>query len=387
MSAMLVMSGCSSDSSGSPRPALDDWRALSDGPRPVLRVAAWNIETVGAEGSEQYLAAASVLARIDVDVVGIAEVSSTADEANLQALALATGYSEVVVSTPLPGAGLRNAFLSRVPIDQSVIHTSPSLSGDLVANDLTRNIPQIHIDSPGDRADLTLLMVHWKSGGSNGDEVRRVIESIRVEQAIAPLDPSRDAYIIMGDLNEEISDLPLSPPQFDVLPPIGSASYTLGVDLLEEFPGLFNDPFVRLTDPFGPAATIVGAQQLDGSWATFPSSGRRLDYVLVSPRLQWMNPQTEVYSSEHDDLLGGLPKAGAPLTASTSVRAADHLPVVIDVPLPPGQCEDTDPCDDLNACTLDSCELDGYCSSQPVADGTPCMDAGSATCQAGMCVL
>ncbi len=46
-------------------------------------------------------------------------------------------------------------------------------------------------------------------------------------------------------------------------------------------------------------------------------------------------------------------------------------------------------CDDANACTTDTCELDGTCANQPVADGLPCEDAdacnGAESCIAGEC--
>lgn len=49
-------------------------------------------------------------------------------------------------------------------------------------------------------------------------------------------------------------------------------------------------------------------------------------------------------------------------------------------------------CDDSNACTLDACDSAQGCSSAPVADGTPCEDAGCSgascparSCQSGSC--
>jgi hypothetical protein len=66
---------------------------------------------------------------------------------------------------------------------------------------------------------------------------------------------------------------------------------------------------------------------------TFISSGRRLDYIFVSTDF-WASPQglpaAEVYNSAQDDGVGGLPKLGSPLPASTSSSASDHYAIFAD---------------------------------------------------------
>ncbi len=50
-----------------------------------IRIATWNIETVGTDGSTEYAAALEVLGRIGAGVVAVNEVASSADTANLEA--------------------------------------------------------------------------------------------------------------------------------------------------------------------------------------------------------------------------------------------------------------------------------------------------------------
>ena len=298
----------------------------------AVRVATWNIQSVGTAGSTQYEAALAILNRIGADVVAINEVSSNADIANFQNLAAAAGYAHTVVPSSNPFGSLRNAFMSTFPILQGVVHSSASLSGDASANDITRLIVEIRVDVPGNSKDLTLVVQHWKSGTGNDDEFRRAGESFRVSQVVAPLDPLTDAFVITGDVNEEIDSVPRSPNPFTSLPSGLPGSFTLGADLVVELvgPGIDNDPFLYLEQH----ALTLDTFQLDGSDATRPASGRRLDYILLSPVLTSVIPTTEVYDSADEGLPGGLPKFGPPLPLTTSADASDHLLVFADLTVP-----------------------------------------------------
>ena len=123
-----------------------------------FRVATWNLESVGAPGTQQYLAALAILDRIGADVVAINEVASTADVPNLLSLAADAGYPHVAIpDTPPPFGAMRNAFISRQPfLTGPVINTSPSLSGDPTANDITRRVVEIVVEVPGGARPLTL---------------------------------------------------------------------------------------------------------------------------------------------------------------------------------------------------------------------------------------
>lgn len=301
-----------------------------------VRVATWNVEAVGSPGSVEYDATLAVLERIGADVVGINEVSSTADTANFEQLALDAGYPYTAFPSGGPFGSLRNAFLSRFPFAVAPeIHTSQSLSGDASANDITRRIVELTIDVPGATQDLVLVIQHWKSGTGNDDEFRRAVESYRIAQSLEGLDSSVDAFVVFGDVNEEADSTPRTPNPFSALPSGLPGSFSLGTDLqlLLAGSGIENDPFFYLVDAAGPAAELVPALQLDGSDATRPASGRRLDYVLVSSSLAPL-AVAEVYDSADEGLPGGLLKFATAPAASTSTDASDHYLVFADLVLP-----------------------------------------------------
>ena len=301
-----------------------------------VRIATWNVQAVGDPGSAEYVAALAILERIGADVVGINEVNSNADSANLAQLALDAGYPFSVVPSSGPFGSMRNAFISRFPfVESPEIHSSDSLSGDPLAKDITRRIVEVRLDLPGSTQHLTLVSDHWKSGTGNDDEFRRAVESYRVAQTLAHLDSSVDAFVVFGDVNEEVESAPRTPNPFNTLPSGLPLSFSLGPDLEAVLTGagIQNDPFFYLVDAAGLAAAPLLALQLDGSDATRPASGRRLDYIFVSPLL---GPASvaEVYDSADEGLPNGLPKLGSPPSASASTAASDHFLVFADLIVP-----------------------------------------------------
>ncbi len=304
----------------------------------TVRVATWNIETIGARGSSQYTAELAVLNRLCPDVVGINEIDGNAEIDDFHNLAADAGFSFTLVPDTNPFGTLRNGVMSKLPFLSQTIHTSAALSGDSNANDLTRLILEVVVDVPDSAVDLTLLSEHWKSGTTDNDEFRRVVESIRMTQAIPDLDRGLDAYVFMGDVNEEIAEVPRSPNPFTAVPNGMPNGWRLGSDLQSMLngPGLQNDPFAYLTDVQGPALNPLDARQKDGSRTTRDSSGRRIDYILVSGLLATFNPPSEVYDSRDEGLSGGLTKCGSRLSSTTSAAASDHFPVFADLTVPAG---------------------------------------------------
>jgi endonuclease/exonuclease/phosphatase family metal-dependent hydrolase len=341
---------------------------------------------VGARGTSQFEAALAILARVDADIIGINEVNGSADNGYFADLAADAGYTYVLASAS-PYGTMRNGFLSRFPLS-SEIHTSSSLSGDATANDLTRLIVDVQVSIGSDT--LHLLVEHWKSGTANSDEFRRVIESIRLAQATSELDPGSDAFIVMGDVNEDLHDsLPRSPNLFLAEPTGLPTGFVVGddVDRVLTTEGLVNDPFFHLRDAAGPNMVVLDALQLDGSDATRPSSGRRLDYLLLSQVLATASPQAEVYDSA-DESYGGLDKAGAPLPAASSTDASDHFLVFADITLPSAAgcgagCDDGLFCNGTETCSGDVCVT----GSDQDCDNCPgdCSASAGPTCGNGIC--
>ncbi len=302
-------------------------------------VVGWNIEGVGDPDSGQFAAAVEVLEAIDPDVVALSEISSADDAEHLLALAAALDLDHIVQADGAPFGAMRMAVISRWPFVESAVLDAATLSGDPAANDLSRDIVIAVVEVPG-AAPLTVVPVHFKSGGANDDQFRRAVESRRTVQALGDLDPTRAPYVVLGDFNEEIDRVPRTPEVFRDLPDDLPGAFRLGADLDDRLvaAGLLNDPFAPLLDPAGPAMTALDAATAAGHTGTRPSSGRRLDYALVSPALA-PDARAALYSS-----------ADADPDDDASTAASDHLPVVVELRVPPVCSFDRD-CDDGLWCT------------------------------------
>jgi len=330
--------------------------------QPTVRVATWNIESVGQPGTGQYRAAAMILDRVGADVVALNEINGNTEAVYLEMLAAETGYSRIIVPQTNPFGSLRNAVISRLPVIDWTVHTSRSLSGDGGANDLTRLIVEVVVDVPDTPIDLTLAANHLKAGTTNADEFRRAVEAARFEQVVADLAGSRDAFVILGDLNVTLTSVPGVPNPFTEEPGGMPQSFRLGLDLRELLyrgGGIVNNPFHYLGRWHGPSTSVLDARQLDGGHGTHVS-GRRIDYVVASHRLSAACPPAEVYDSADEPRGGGLPKYGDPLPPGISAAASDHLIVFADLRIPRhagrfGDRDDDGDADLADAAALQTC--------------------------------
>ncbi len=301
-----------------------------------VRVATWNILEVGTRGSSQYNAALMTIRRLEPDVIGLNEIANNTDIQNFLLLAQDAGYPHRIVPSTNPWGTMRNGFMSRFPFTASTIHTAPALSGDPLANDITRYHVEITVDVPGEARDLTLITQHFKASSNTTDFFRRAVESIRIAQSLDGLDVDRDAYIVMGDVNEEIHTVPRTPNPFFSIPSGMPSGWRLGSDLAQMLSttGIINDPFHHLSTLSGPGMTALFARQTTNSFITYPGSGRRLDYIFTSPAITGRLPVGEVYNSANE-AIPGLPKFGKPLMAGASLIASDHYLVFADITVPP----------------------------------------------------
>lgn len=303
----------------------------------ALRVAAYNTETIGAPGSDEFAALAAVIERIDADVICLEEVQYW-ESASLDALADATGYTKVIQAdrSPAIGGDHTNACMSRGIAMQLVGSWSGwDLSSDPDANDVGRHILVVQVDLAQGEAEpcrMGFVSLHLKSGQEELDWFRRQVEAERVAQAVAIF---RDLYpgdplAILGDFNENLDD-PALGTVFTSVPPSGlPQSYHVGSDI--QFP-LTYQPFDRFEEL---GFTIVPATQEDSARDETWQDVVRLDYVFHDgAELEG----TVVYSACRDDGVDGaptgawLPLAGDPLTCGMSDDASDHFPVVADLVL------------------------------------------------------
>ncbi len=300
-----------------------------------LRVATYNVQSLET-GGPGYTALVSVINRVGADVVLLQEITGATEATQVAALASATGYSYSgcgSISGTLSG-DLRNAVMSRYPISTFTSWNAKTISGDLAANDICRDIVQAVIDVPNVCAPVAVFSLHLKAGSTSTDDFRRAVELLRVKKVVENwLAAHPDHHVVIGgDFNENVFDGPFGN-TFNSLPSGLPGSYHLGNDVT--FPVVYN-PFVAIAGFGGIGLTYADTTQEDctSCYATRPSSGRRLDYLFA--RSSDLVLGDEIYASPVDNGVDdGAPgnilrKTGSPLASGTSVAASDHFTVFAD---------------------------------------------------------
>lgn len=324
----------------------------------TVRVATFNIQNgPGAPGSSDYESTKAVLGRINADVVGFQEIlnnGTTNCIPNWQQIAEELGYDHVSIGTSASGAQ-RLGYFSRFPVA-----STNNLASTPPANEFTRRPFRAVINVPGAAKPLVVWNMHHKADetgapdtdyGNGNNQLRRAVEAWRIVQdinAYRASNPTHDEFVVLGDLNDDISQTNSQSAQFSQMDydsfkantALLPVSFVMGTDI--EFPILYR------SFPDDRYALAGGLQRLDlrqqngTSAATRPASSRTLDYILVSPAIRTNvlgAPRGEVYHSQLDTIsTPGMPKAGKPLAFGTSLAASDHLAVFADI-----EMEDAEP--------------------------------------------
>ena len=290
-------------------------------PKDSLRVATWNVESLGESGSEELSDTRAILDRLDADVYSLNEIDRGQDN-TLQELANDMGYT-LLLPEDNDFGGIRNAVMTRWEVVGMTTHSSNSLYPG--AKELTRWAPEIRVVGPESRVEVSVLAVHLKSGFDEDDIFRRTIDAVRVGQGAAQ---AGSRVVVMGDFNAEISDMPDEPGTWTRAPNGLPSSYSLGDDLQDRLngEGILSDPFQPFFDQ---GLVLLEASQLDGDLGTRPRSGRRIDYVLTTL------PSTgaQIFDCMDEHLEGSLPLAGESVGRGMCEDASDHLPVFADLTL------------------------------------------------------
>ena len=336
----------------------------------TLRVVSWNIETIGDLGSAEYDAALQILARLDADVVALQEVEWSTDEHTLHPFAADAGYDHVASGWPVSFGEDTQVVLSRYPLTAELLD-GDDLSGDPLANDLTRSIPVATIDVDG--TSVVLATAHFKASNGDDDEFRRSVDAIRGVQALGSFDASADYVLFCGDLNDDLDDSADWPATWNWAPWGMPSSYQLGSDLVDRMAseGLPNSAFA----PFDAAGLhVVYAEQRDGQTLTRPESGRRLDYCYGSDPVL-ATAEGEVYDTD-DEGLPGLDLAGSAPTVDV-LSAADHLPVIVDfvVPRSTQTVEPTEPTEPTDGVSVFDLAVGDLRITEAMPNPYPCADA------------
>jgi endonuclease/exonuclease/phosphatase family metal-dependent hydrolase len=302
-----------------------------------LRVVTYNVKAVGAQGSDEWNALGSILARLSPDIVCIEELGDF-ETAPLRALAESLGWGEPIQADPSPAIGgeLRNACMGPRPMNRIASYTASDLSPDGSANDLSRDLLAVRVDLDNG-CHANLLAMHAKSGQEDLDRFRRQVEFVRVQQAVAAVRAAHpdEGVILMGDFNEQTDD-PMIGQVFAAPPPGLPRSYQLGSDI--EFP-LTYDPFPTVAAS-GMTRIEVTAEdsERNSTWGVSDGfDGERIDYIW----LDGINLDAAiVYDACLDDGVDAppagawIPLTGEPVPCFASQTASDHLPIAADLHVP-----------------------------------------------------
>jgi endonuclease/exonuclease/phosphatase family metal-dependent hydrolase len=356
-----------------------------------VRIATFNIQNFDPTDATQFNAAVAILQRIGADVVCVQEIDNSTD---LTQLASASGYPHAYLASASAAidSALHAGVLSKYPLSWTATRTSPDLSGDPSAKDLTRNFVAAAVAVPGAAEDLIIISNHWKAASGDVNEFRRSVESIRAMQTTEGYDSQEIPYLIMGDMNDNLGSShtpdPFTAQWYSQNASQFPMTYQLGNDVV--FP-VDNGTFRPLQNGAGDQnLTVVYAAQKDGKTATMVSSSSRLDYIWRSDAVSVSG--AEIYDSRDEGLSGGLPKTGSALPYGTSGDASDHLTVFADVTIndagPTGACCINGGCDDTLT-EVECLALGGEYRGDDVACGTeqpPCPEPTGACCMpAGGC--
>lgn len=301
----------------------------------AVRIATWNVQTLGAIDSTEFAAALTIVQRMNADILCFNEINDY-EAARLQRFATLAGYPHLFqgrASTPMAG-GLTNACLSRFPFADARSRTSHDISSDTTANETGRDLVHVRVEVRQGRSFVALVSVHLKSGFTDADEVRKYVEAIRARDIVRQHRVAHpdDAIVVLGDFNEEVGGSALG--HVHTGPPEGlPLSWRLGSDLT--WPMTYN-PFAPLIAE-GLADARATHEDKPAEFATRIPSGRRIDYTFtVGARVR----EALVYEACQDDGVDGAPAgdfmafAGTPVTCGTNIVAADHRPVLVELELP-----------------------------------------------------
>lgn len=298
-----------------------------------VRVATWNVELgIGPADSVKYRSQKEVLRRVDADIVAFQELQATSSNEWVR-LAGELGYSYRAWGELGPFSGdMVVGYFSRFPILEARSVRSPR-----GAVELSRLPLRLVVRVPEAARPLALWNMHHKAEFRHRDCFRRAIEARRIAQDIQRYRaeyPDRTEISLLGDMNDD-AERPEQPDSFRALHPRLPWTYRLGRDV--GFPLRYR---VFPTDHYGEAGLglrlVPAYRQGSSNAVTHLYTNYRLDYLFVSPAIRDSPPgppRGEIYHSDWDRNGGGLPKAGVPPPAGTSLKASDHYPVFVDLDL------------------------------------------------------
>lgn len=251
----------------------------------------------------QVQAIARQLRYLNPDIITLNEIpNGQRHEMTNWMIAFFPGYN-LAISSGTDGA-IRNGVITRYPFAA----TNSWLDGASLTNfgyngTFTRDLFEAALAVPGFPAPLHVFVTHLKSGQTTDESARRAAEANAISNFLVTtflVSNATHAYVLTGDLNEDIARPPASNPQ--TIQRLISAPTGL-----------------QLTTPLNPFT----AQELTFSIQGTSGPTRRYDYILPCAALSSNVAGSQIFRT---DVLVPL---SSPLQTNDSATASDHLPVVM----------------------------------------------------------
>jgi endonuclease/exonuclease/phosphatase family metal-dependent hydrolase len=287
-----------------------------------LRVLCFNVQNgLYSAGDPSYQEPASILKRIDADVVGLCELMIydpnsrrwVLDDTNFPALATELGLP-YHATEPDPGIHFAG-IASRYPIEQVIWIDGLAM---------TRRIPLARIAVPETSRRVWVAMLHLKARHTSDlDQHIRAAELSYLRNAVlANCDLENDLVILMGDFN-------LVSPGDRVFYDMRYSDVQYPLDAPRDADGYFVPESI-----FKVGAFHAGSGGETWTWRSdgiFPNGA--LDHIMVNETARTLGVVAEVYDVQKDTAgIEGLAKYG-PRPPAGAGYGSDHLPVFADLNL------------------------------------------------------
>ncbi|MBI3927545.1 MAG: endonuclease/exonuclease/phosphatase family protein [Armatimonadetes bacterium] len=241
---LWLLPGCSQ-----PREPGGPWTVAEHPPGSGLRLATWNVHNFFDETDDPYAdevpspsaveakmdALASVLRRLDADVLGLQEVEKRdllqrLIDTRLKEL----GYGYFVLEEGNDQArGIDVALVSRVPLKRVLSHKNlvlPRVAGTPQGYRFSRDCLEVHL---GGELPMVVMVNHFKASGGRGTErgsdAKRRAQALGVAQLLSDQEGARVA--VLGDFNDAYDSWSLEPLRERLLDPLGHLSLEQGYTL------------------------------------------------------------------------------------------------------------------------------------------------------------
>jgi len=273
----------------------------------TISLVHYNVKGNGASdwttNAPQVQAIARQLQQLDPDIVSLNEIpNGMRYEMTNWMTAFFPGYNLAI--SPGTDGFIRNGIITRYPFAA----TNSWLDGASLTNfgyngTFTRDLFEAALTVPGFPAPLHVFVTHLKSGQDADSSARRAAEANAISNFLVAtflISNATHAYLLTGDMNEDIVRPPTSKPQT--------------IERLTSVPA-----GLHLTTPLNPFT----AQELTFSIQSPGGLTKRYDYILPCGLLFSNIAASQVFRT---DVLAPLP---APLQTNDSAMASDHLPVMM----------------------------------------------------------